>query len=295
MTYDIRGRAISLSIPGNTTAPARTVTHDHAVGGDPRVVSTSDAAGTITATTDILGRGISYSDVFGNTTTNTYDTLTGRLTSSTSPTGVHGFGYDRGGRLTSQTLDGATIATPTYATPSATHPHSLIEVTYPSGAGTAGNGTKGTLGRNSNGQLTSLLWATTGGTTITSDGVTRSQTGRVVDRSIDGVDARPAGSNFVYDAAGRLSQAWAGTNSYAYNFAASGGCGATTTAGMNTNRTSVTINGTTAATFCYDEADRLTSVNSTTAPFSAYTGSITYDTRGNTYRTRRATTHLRRR
>jgi RHS repeat-associated protein len=42
------------------------------------------------------------------------------------------------------------------------------------------------------------------------------------------------------------------------------------------------VNGTVAASFCYDSADRLTSVVSSTDPFDDYTGTISYDARGNT-------------
>lgn len=53
--------------------------------------------------------------------------------------------------------------------------------------------------------------------------------------------------------------------------------------GMNTNRTSVSVNGSAAATFCYDQADRLTGVTSSVAPFDEYASNpITYDSHGNT-------------
>lgn len=278
-SYNTRGRVTTVTIPANAAAPARTITHNHAIGGDPRAVSTSDSAGAISATTDILGRAINYSDVSGVTAANTYDQRTGRLATTVSTTGTHEFVYDRGGRLTSQKLDGTPIATPAYNGPTGTDPHSLASVTYPAGAG---NGTIGTFGRNSNGQPVSIDWATTGGTAIANDTVTRSQTGRIVDRTIDGTDPRTTGNNYVYDNAGRLTAAWAGPNAYTYAFAATGGCGTSTTAGTNTNRTGVTINGATAATYCYDQADRLTAVTSTTAPFDAYTGTINYDNHGNT-------------
>lgn len=112
--------------------------------------------------------------------------------------------------------------------------------------------------------------------------VVRSRAGRIIDRSIDGTDSYPAGNNYRYDTVGRLISAHVGGDVYDYTFAATGGCGASAQAGKNANRTSVSINAATAATFCYDTADRLTQVISTTAPFDDYTGAIGYDSHGNT-------------
>jgi RHS repeat-associated protein len=130
----------------------------------------------------------------------------------------------------------------------------------------------GTFTRNTSGQTVGIAWDRTGGGSITSDVVVRSRAGRVIDRSVDGVDPHPSGANYSYDTVGRLVAARAGTNFYQYGFAASGGCGAAPAAGKNANRTSITVNGTVAASFCYDSADRLTSVVSSTDPFDDYTG-----------------------
>ena len=46
---------------------SRTVTYNYAVGGNPLVTSVADAAGTITTTSDLLGRAVSYTDVWGDT------------------------------------------------------------------------------------------------------------------------------------------------------------------------------------------------------------------------------------
>ena len=178
---------------------------------------------------------------------------------------------DRAGRLTQQTLDGNIIATPTYVTPGQPNEHTIASVNYPAGIGNAGNNTTGTYLRNTNGQLTKITWTGPAGT-ITSDEVTRSQSGRIIDQKIDGVDPYTTGNNYTYDTAGRLTAARApGGTYYQYGYATSGGCGANTAAGANSNRTTATVNGTTVATFCYDNADRLTSLTSTTAPYNAYT------------------------
>jgi hypothetical protein len=86
-----------------------------------------------------------------------------------------------------------------------------------------------------------------------SDQVTRSQSGRVVNELIDGVDPDPAANNFVYDGAGRLSSAKVPGHTISYGFAPTGGCGVMATAGRNTNRTSVTDNAATYS-YCYDQA-----------------------------------------
>jgi len=64
---------------------------------------------------------------------------------------------------------------------------------------------------------------------------------------------------------------------WTYAYAASGGCGTNPAAGQNGNRTSATYQGVSIGSYCYDMADRLTSSTQT-----GYTGSITYDSRGNT-------------
>jgi hypothetical protein len=72
-TYDTRGRVASVAIPANTSAPARTITYNYAVGGNPLLSSVSDSVGTITTGVDMIGRVESYTDVWGDVTTTTYD------------------------------------------------------------------------------------------------------------------------------------------------------------------------------------------------------------------------------
>lgn len=77
-------------------------------------------------------------------------------------------------------------------------------------------------------------------------------------------------STYTYDAAGRLAAAAIPHHQLTYGYAGTGGCGADPAAGKNGNRTSFSdsLDGATAATttYCYDNADRLTS---TTAPAAA--------------------------
>lgn len=270
-TYDSRGRVASVSHPAFGAEPVRTVTTNYAVGGDPRVTSIADPAGTVVTTVDGLGRVISYRDVWNTVTTYGYDQAGRRLTAS-GPAGNVGWSYDPAGRLLAQTLGGATLATVTYDSIGR-----MATASYPTGTGTAGNGTSGTFSYDSLGRQASVTWSQAGGALLTSNAVTsRSPGGVVLDQTIDGVDPYTAGPNFQYDNAGRLTSARVPGQSLVYGFAASGGCGALTTAGANTNRTSASVNGATATTYCYDHADRLTSTTATGI------GTIRYDSHGNT-------------
>src|SRR5207237_5906202 len=85
--FDARGRVTEQDYPAFGGEAARTVTYNYAVGGNPLVTSVADAAGTITTTSDLLGRAVSYTDVWGDTTTTTYDQA-GRLTDTNGPGGA---------------------------------------------------------------------------------------------------------------------------------------------------------------------------------------------------------------
>ncbi len=273
-SFDSRGRVTQQTHPAFSGEPARTVSYDYAVGGNPFVSSVSDPLGTITSTIDLLGRVVSYTDVWGKTTTTLYN-QNGALTSTSGPAGLQEYVYDSvTGRLTSQKLDSDTIAELTYGTAS-----EVTSVTYPDGSGKAGNGTSLTITRDAardpSGEVTGLRWNKISGGLIAADDIMRSQSGRVIDQAIDDVDPH-IGENFVYDPAGRLVNAWVPGRSASYSFADSGGCSASTAAGKNTNRTSMSIDGGPPTSYCYDHADRLTST--TDARYSA----ITYDGHGNT-------------
>jgi RHS repeat-associated protein len=270
VTYDSRGRALTTALPAFGGEPARTITANYAVGANPLVTSVSDASGTVSTTTDLLGRVTSSTDAWAKTTTSTYD-QPGRLTDTAGPAGAQHYDYDAAGRVTAQKLDGLTVAVPAY-----TAGGELASVSYPSGTGNGGNGTAlaAPIGRDPAGRTTGLSWLQAGGAALAANAVTRSQSGVVVDETVDGVDAH-VGNNYLYDGVGRLTSAWVGTHGYTYNFAPSGGCGYATTAGRNTNRSSMVDNGAT-TTYCYDAADKLTSTT------DARYGSITYDSHGNT-------------
>jgi RHS repeat-associated protein len=290
-SFDARGRPAQTAYPALFGQPARTVHYDYAVGNNPAVTAVCDnnvagspvsvSAGTcngsngvVTTTVDWTGRTVTYTDVWGKTTTTAYDQA-GR-TSSTStagaPAGATAFTYDASGRLATQTLGGNLIAQPTYDAPSG----AMTAVSYPSGAGTAGNGTSGTFTSDSRGRPATISWTGPSATPITSDEVTaRTTAGQILDGKTDGTDPNASGNNYTYDAAGRLTDAWAPGHHYTYGFGTTTGCTANN-AGKNTNRTSMSDNGTTTS-YCYNTADRIESV----APAGPY-GGFTYDTHGNT-------------
>ena len=132
----------------------------------------------------------------------------------------------------------------------------------------------GDLPYDSMGRLTKLEWTKTAGTVLASDQVTYSRDSRVTDQTVDGVDAF-VGDNFTYDAFGRLTGAKIPGQSLTYGYGTVSGC-TVSDAGENTNRSTTSVNGGAATTYCYDKADRLLS---TTDPAAA---TIAYDGRGNT-------------
>lgn len=282
-TFDARNRPTAVTVPNPAgTAIERTVTTTYAVGGDPRKTSVTDPAGTIATEVDLLGRNVKYTDVWGTVTDSTYDATgePGRLgqTTITTSTAVvaatHAWDYDRAGRLTRQYLDGSTIAIPTYNTPGSANEHTLASVSYPSGAGNAGNDTSlAAISRDTNGAIVGTTW-NQGASAFFTDTLTRSQTGRVVTDTINGTNT----SSYVYDTAGRLTQATQPGHVLQYQFNPQIACsGTNTAAGSNSNRTALVDNAVTTATYCYDNADRLISTTQ-----AGYSSGIVYDNHGNT-------------
>ncbi len=287
ITYDASGRSriTQRSVPASGVDAARTVTYNYAESGDPLTTSVSDAAGKVTTKSDLLGRVTAYTDVYGNVTTTTYDQL-GRPVDTDGPQATTAdlthLDYNAVGQVSAQKLGGSVIASPLYDAGNG----ELTGVTYPSGTGKAGNGTTGTTTRDSFGKTIDLTWKLPNASTLTSDHVVRSQSGRIIDETIDGSDAYVAGTNFSYDNSGRLIGAVVANKKTAYSYAATGGCGAMTTAGANSNRTTrqdytVDNNGNNpvaAGTFtsCYNNADQLTSATGVST--------VVYDNRGNTRR-----------
>ncbi|CAN5813833.1 hypothetical protein BH23ACT12_BH23ACT12_02680 [soil metagenome] len=193
-TYDSRGRIKTRTIPANATQAARTVTYEWAVGADPLVTSVSDSAGTITTTLDLLERVVSYKDVWDKTTSYTYDQV-GRLVRTDGPQGRVDASYDDAGRTKTQSLGeaGSLLAGPVVADAAYNSSTKGLEsVSYPTVLlGVGGNGTKlSAIGRDSAGRTTKLTWQKADGSAIAEDQVSYSQSGKVVDQTIDGSDPR---------------------------------------------------------------------------------------------------------
>ena len=248
------------------------------MGGNPLVTSVSDPAGTITTQVDLLGRTVGYTDVWGNVTTTSYD-QPGRVASSSSPAGTFSFTYDAAGRVLSQVLDGLGVSTATYDSSTGR----LTGVTYPTGTGKGGNGTSGSYAYDTGGRIYRQNFLASGGSQLTDNYARYDSIGRLIEDSdqVGSGDVNTSGRNYVYDGAGRLTDAWYktddanGSDHAIYSYASTGGCGTLTTAGRNTNRTSATVGGV-STSYCYDSADRLTSTTD-----SRFSG-LTYDSHGNT-------------
>ncbi|MGH9152293.1 MAG: PA14 domain-containing protein [Acidimicrobiales bacterium] len=270
-TYDARGRLTQSTIPAYGTEGGHIFDYAYAVGGDPRVATATEGAATITAKVDLLGRVVSYTDVWAKTTTTSYDQA-GRATQSAGPAGTVSITYDPAGRALTQSLDGALMATAHYDAAG-----ELDSASYAT-ALNGGNGTSlSAVTRHATGMVTGLTWSTTTGA-LASDAVGRSQSGKVVNETIDGADTY-AGLNFTYDGAGRLDGAHVpgpgGDRFLDYGYGAVAGCGAQK-AGLSTNRSTVATDGGAPTTYCYDRADRLVSSSDPSV------GTPAYDSHGNT-------------
>lgn len=295
-TYDSRGRTSTVSYPAFNGSDARTVTYSYtSTSGDPLTSSVSDPAGTITTVSDLLGRAVSYTDVWGTVTTTTYNILGQRTATTSTPPGGTAVGerftYNLDGQPAAiLNSDGSTLATLTYTT------GVLTEVQFPAGSGNAGNGTTGTFTYGPTGASTDLTWTFPGTQDAVADNVIRSQAGRILQDAItDGATSYP--STYSYDSAGRLVSAVIPHNTLTYSFATSAGCGVNPAAGSDGNRTGYTdsTNGGTPLTvaYCYDNADRLTgdtitntppspdAVLSTNLTTSGTSPNLAYDAHGN--------------
>jgi YD repeat-containing protein len=290
-SYDTRSRPTTTTYPAtvddpgtpiNEALPARTVTNTYAVGGNPLITSTNDTTGTISTTTDLLGRTVSYTDIHGTVTTSAY-TQDGRITSEASTpsggggTSTLGYTYNAADDISTVTLDGTTLATTTINTAG-----ELTGETYNA------NSTSGAITRDTFGRVTALGWTLASSRVLTNT-VTRSQTGRVLTDATTDTGATSSNTSwaYTYDPTGRLTNAaltatTTRTSQYSFTAATSGSCpgGSAATAGRNSNRASlsVSVGGGAAQTtqYCYDQADRLLASLGTGAT------TYTYNTRGNT-------------
>lgn len=297
-TVDARGRAVKEVSVGGEGIATETVTTTYtttptglsvAVTGSPVPGSLTSAT---TTKTDLLGRVESYTDVWGVITTPVYESLTGRVLRVTTagpgvPSSTTAFAYDRDGKTTTVTFNGQV-----YAATSFDAKQRIAQVSYLGGSALA------LLWNDRLGTILSQTWSFPAAASIT-DEVSRSAAGRVVRERIR-QDGRSFSSTYGYDAAGRLISAKIPGHELSYQFASSGGCGPSASAGASGNRTGYTDAYTapgatqanvTTAQFCYDGADRLLSNNVWGAvPGASHVSDgfgaeeISYDVRGNTTR-----------
>ncbi|MEU3872941.1 MULTISPECIES: PA14 domain-containing protein [Streptomyces] len=257
VSYDARGRISRMDMPGNSSLPAWTVRYDTAYGGDPLTTRADTRDVAMVNTVDLLGRTVRYTDGLGTRTETSYDRAgrpeTERVVppSSADAAQVKQVRYDAAGRVLAVALNGQRLATAEYDPAGA-----LQRVQY-------GNSTRLSVDRDEAGRITAKSWTLSDGRTVT-DKVTRSRSGAVVAEHAPGDPAGSNGTDFRYDAAGRLVQARTGGREYRLDFTspASADCpkGTRANAGANGNvitRTERTAKGTTVTGYCYDDADRL--------------------------------------
>lgn len=275
MSYDSRGRLVEVDVPTVGSRTGRTVTYDYVYNSNPLSTEVTDSNGSTVETVDLLGRSTEFIDAWGNST-QAYYTDIGQLHERTSKLGYEVFNYDSYGRLTSYDLENSTLADITYDANGR-----VSEVEYPSikDPNTNQTLTMDTFTRDSLERLTGFQYTLPDNSQI-SNAVSLSQSGIVLDESVNGVDLSPGVNGFEYDKAGRLTKANVAGHTYEYGFGQpNSACSNYSTsfdgAGDNYNRTSYKIDGA-AEWYCYDSADKLiaSSENRFHAP--------TYDNHGNT-------------
>jgi RHS repeat-associated protein len=295
-TFDARARETSTSYPALLSVPARIAstwyTSDGSATGNPLVQKMSDPSGTITTTIDLLGRTITYTDVWGTVSTSTYEARSSRLAETSvvtpgMPAKSTQYSYDADGRMLQIKDANMPIALISYDPASG----EVLSETHPSGAGNAGNGSAlSSLVRDGSSALTSMTWTFSAASPITQT-VVRAQTGRIVKETTSQA-ATSNVSTYSYDAAARLIAASIPRHNLSYSFVASGGCGPSAAAGKNGNRTSTTdvqdLGAPLSTTYCYDNADRLlsssvsgTRTGSNPVVDGVSSGEITHDQHGN--------------
>ncbi|WP_217483589.1 RHS repeat-associated core domain-containing protein [Curtobacterium sp. Csp2] len=301
--YDARGRAVKSTTSAFNGQPGTTAITSFSADGLTTVVTDDAVAGSpngskITIVSNLLGQVTKYVDVWGTTTTTSYDQA-GRVTSTLAVTadGVQhstGQSYDIDSKVTQFTADGKVVAVPTY------QQGDVTSVSYPSGDGNAGNGTSGTASKDGAGQLTGLAWSFPNNQPQLTDQVVRSQSGDIL-KDTATLGATSNTSTYSYDTAGRLVAATIPRHQMTYGFgqAACAQTGAVAAAGKNGNRTSSSdqlldasgnpVGAATQVASCYDAADRLigTTVTNPVAGATPVNQSLSgaqlaYDAHGNT-------------
>jgi YD repeat-containing protein len=259
--FDARGRATKRTAPG-----VNQITTNYAINNNPLMQAVYEIQAGIlmvsqSTEADWLGRNTKYVDAWGTQTDTTFDSA-GRVLSqyrgSNRPTGKHYLqnGFKPDGRLETVSFANGTNVAPfrTLATVNYQPDGDLATVAY-------GNNTTLVAGYDAVDRMNKKTYQTTStGAVLSSDEVTYSQSGRIVDQKIDGVDASVTTANYAYDSVGRLTKAIpkAGTT-FDYEFSAAPTCGYAGS-GKNSNRTRVLLNGATRDTLCTNDMDQTVSL-----------------------------------
>jgi RHS repeat-associated protein len=274
-TYDDRARVAKVVIPTVGARVGRTVTYNYAANGNPLSTKITDGNGFTTTTIDLLGRTVKFRDTGGNITDTTYDNI-GQVTQRIGKLGTESFAYDDYGRPTTYSLDAATLSSVSYDSNG-----KVSQVEYPSIKDPTTNQTLklNAPQRDDMDRLTSIDYTLPNNQHI-SNNVSLSQSGMIIDESVNSVDLSPGVQGYSYDKAGRLMQALTGGHTYSYGFgspnaACNSKTGNNSNTGKNSNRTTQTIDGV-GSWYCYDMADRL--IGASDAKLDA----PTYDNHGNT-------------
>lgn len=268
-TYDARGRVAMQKVEGEV---GRTVEMSYSATSAGLKVTTTDTvmsaasnSSKIETVSDLLGREVSYTDMWGAVTTTTYVPRTARVSSVETVLGGQSlskteYTYDRDGKPELVKVDGQAVADPIYSSD-----QRLAGVIYGNGAAL------GSIARDISGRTVGQTWTVPGADPVVEQ-LVLSRSGRVLRHQVTR-GAEQVMSTFSYDAAGRLIKAVIPRHELTYGFG-DAVCGATAaerdatgglsvTAGMNGNRTSlVDVKDGDAASalttrYCYDQADRL--------------------------------------
>lgn len=264
-TRDSRGRLLTQTWPAFASAPARTVTYTYSVNNNPLWTSVTDTAAqgdTVQSLVDLLGRTSAYEDSYALVTQYSYNQAGQRIESSGTDRDVASTYDPNSGNLATVSYGGSVLATAAYST----------ATDQPTGV-TYSNGTTASLGYDANDRNTSLTFTRNNDSSlVTGDQAVYSPAGRITSEleNINGTLANPnpagaGATDYQYDAAGRLTQAYLpnGVANYSYDAnPASAGCTIAPNAGLNTDRSSVTLTDSTGAStrtdYCYNDADQLT-------------------------------------
>ncbi len=280
-SYDARGRKTQVVQPTINGRVGRTVSYSYNILGNPLKSSTTDSlVGTTESGIDLLGRGISGKDIWGNIYTTSFD-ANGRAASIVSPVGTETYTYDSLDRVTAYAIDGVNQATMTYDNFSR-----VTGIVYSQAKDALGNTLKLNLVKHDG------MQRVTGSTYQTSDGkifdesVALSQLGKTVGAS-QTYNGQTINSSFSFDKLGRLTSATVGQTKFDYGFnirdlACKNLPGVNENANKDSNRTSSAITNLLTNTqqssnwYCHDMADRLIKSS------DIQIGAPTYDDHGNT-------------